>query len=133
MRFLRWLLKLAAGFLLIGLTSGLAHAGDSAVQMSTSHRVVVTTQTAGTTLLAADTMAKKTCLMNSTTDYLLIGDADTTFSTSATTGTFRLAGTPSGQVPQLVCLDGPGAPYRGVVRAVSGGSGSINIDVFRER
>jgi hypothetical protein len=125
------LLPALAPFLLL-LCTGTARA-DSAVQFSVNQRVVVSTVTAGTTLLSADQYAKRTCLMNSTTDYLLIGDADTTFSTSATTGTFRLPGTTASTNPQWYCFDGPTAPYKGALKAVSGGATSITVDVIRER
>ena len=106
---------------------------DDAVTVSSSKLVSVSTTTTGTAILSADHQAKKTCLVNSTTDYMLLGDDSTTFSTSASTGTFRLPGTATGTTPQPFCLDGPTAPYKGSVKGVSGGSGSIVIGVIREK
>ena len=113
--------------------AGRLRAESGAVTISTSKRVAVSISTA-TSLLTADPQAKKTCLLNATTDYLLIGDEDTTFSTSATTGTFRLPGTVANTNPCWYCFDGPGAPYKGVLKAMApGASAAVNVDVIRER
>jgi len=113
--------------------AGQLRAESGAVTISTSKRVAVSTSTA-TTLLSADPQAKKTCLINTTTDYILIGDADTTFSTSATTGTFRLPGTVSGTSPSGYCFDGPNFSYKGALKAMApGASAAVVVDVIREK
>ncbi len=119
---------------LVGLLGASARADspDWATRISVSSQVSVSTSSTGTQLVAADPYAKKTCLMNSTTNYLLLGDADTTFSTT-TTGSFRLLGTVATAQPDWICLDGPGIPYRGALRAVSSGAVAITIGVLREQ
>ncbi len=125
----KWLLLLG---LLLGPTwmPALAQA-DTSVGISVSKRVVITTQTAGVEILAADPYAKKTCLLNSTTNYLLIEDVTSTFSISATTGSFRLSGTVASTNPAWWCFDGPTAPYKGALYGVSGAAGDMTIDVIR--
>ncbi len=109
-----------------------ADAPEWAIRISVNQRVVVSS-TSATTLVSPDPYAKKTCLLNATTDYLLIGDFDTTFSTSASTGTFRLAGTTASAQPQWSCFDGPGIPYKGGLKARANGSGTVTVDVIREQ
>ena len=107
-------------------TAVLSFAGDS-VHFNTNTRVSVSTVTASpTTLFTADKDVKDVALINSTTNYILLGDADTSFSTSASTGTFRLPGTPSGATPVPFWL----RAYRGTLKAVSGGAGAVSIDVL---
>lgn len=106
---------------------------DVIPSISSSKRVVITTQTAGVEILAADPKAKKTCLLNSTTNYILIEDESDTFSISATTGSFRLTGTVASTNPQWWCFDGPTAPYTGALYGVSGALNSLTIDVIREK
>jgi hypothetical protein len=108
-------------------------AADSSASFAQNKRVVVTTQTAGVELLPADTSAKMTCLMNSTTNYLMISDAASTFSISATTGTARIAGTVASTNPRWYCLDGPNAPYKGAVYGVSGAAGDMTVEVWRTK
>ncbi len=108
---------------LVGLLGASARADspDWATRISVSSQVSVSTSSTGTQLVAADPYAKKTCLMNSTT-----------FSTT-TTGSFRLLGTVATAQPDWICLDGPGIPYRGALRAVSSGAVAITIGVLREQ
>lgn len=100
----------------------------AAVTISSSFRVCVSTNAASPTeVIAADQRADSTMLINSTTDYFYIGDADTTFSTSDTTGTARIPANSS------ITLDGPKQPYKGSVYGVSGGSGDLCLDVIRTK
>jgi len=125
----RWVWPLA----LLALVRGFAHAGEDAVTLSTAKRVAVSTS-AATSLLSADQQAIKTCLMNDTTSYLLIGDADTTFNTSDSTGTFKLAGTPANTNPTWYCFDPPHGSYKGSLKALApGAAGPVNVSVLREK
>lgn len=100
----------------------------AATNIPKNNRVSVSTSTASpTTIAAADPKAKRTTLVNNNTDYLLVGDLDTTFSNSATTGTFRVPANSSWSP------DGPTEPYTGGIKGVSGGSGAINVDIIRVR
>lgn len=91
-----------------------------------NNRVSISTATASpTTICSPDQSAKRTTLVNNNTDYILIGDFDTTFSNSATTGTFRIPGGSSWSP------DGPTEPYRGGLKGVAGGSGAITVDIIR--
>jgi hypothetical protein len=120
-------------FVLLMGSCATALCSDSAVTISVSKLIAVSTSSV-TTVLSADPQAKKTCIMNTSADYLLIGDADTVFSTSATTGTFRLAGTVASTNPNWYCFDGPTAPYKGAIRAQApGASSAVVISVIREK
>ena len=118
---MRWIKRLCAALSLTLGVSGLCYGGSNSI--STTARVSVSTSTA-TTLFTADQQIKRTILINNNTDYILIGDADTTFSTSETTGTFRLPGSTA------FSPDGT-LPFTGSMKAIAGGSGAINIDVMR--
>jgi len=125
--------KLLSFVVLLLVLAGKSWSSDSAVTISVSKLIAVSTSSV-TTVLSADPQAKKTCIMNTSADYLLIGDADTVFSTSATTGTFRLAGTVANTNPNWYCFDGPTAPYKGAIRAQApGASAAVVISVIRER
>jgi hypothetical protein len=104
---------------------------EGSVAFAQNKRVVVSTSTTGTLILAADNYAKRTCLMNSTTNYLMLSDASDGFSISATTGSARVPGTVASTNPAWYCLDGPSAPYKGPLYGVSGAAGDITIDVHR--
>ena len=101
--------------------------------LSSAKRVAVSTYTA-TSLLSADPQALKTCLLNDTTYYLLVGDASTTFHTSDSTGTFKLPGTPASTNPSWYCFDPPDGAYKGALKAMAPGAPSaVNISVLREK
>jgi len=118
--------------LLLFALCGVARAGDS-VTLSSVKRVAVSTSTE-TTLLSPDPQAKKTCLLNDTTNYLLIGDASTTFSTSDSTGTFKLPGTVASTNPCWYCFDPTDGAYKGGLKAIApGASAAVNVSVLREK
>jgi hypothetical protein len=102
-----------------------------ATAIATSKRVVVSTAVAGTEILAADPYAQKTCLLNATTNYIMLSSASGGFSISATTGSFRLSGTVASTNPAWWCLDGPSGPYKGPLYGVSGAAGDMTVDVLR--
>ncbi len=130
---MRQIMKLVAAQALLALVLCMGAKADSAVTIASSKLVVISTQPTGTQILAADIFAKKTCLLNATTNYLLLGDTSGGFSISATTGSFRLSGTVASTNPAWWCLDGPTAPYQGPVYGVSGAAGDMTIGVIRER
>lgn len=101
---------------------------SAGVTVNTSSRVSVSTSPASPTIVVApDPKAKRTTVINNATDYILIGDYSTTFSSHASTGTARIPGN-SAWSP-----DGPTEPYTGGLKAVGSGSGPVVIDVIRVR
>lgn len=98
----------------------------AASKFAVNSRVCVSTSTASpTTILSANNQAQRTTLINGTTNYIMIGDADTVFSTSDSTGTARIPASSS------FSPDGNNQPWRGVLKGVSNGAGCVNIDVIQ--
>lgn len=98
----------------------------AASKFTVNSRVCVSTSTASpTTILEANNYAQRTTLINGTTNYIMIGDADTVFSASDSTGTARIPASTS------FSPDGNNQPWKGKLRGVSNGSGCVNIDVIQ--
>ncbi len=94
-----------------------------------SGRVVCSTITTSPTLVSAGSQFYRDLkLVNASTNYVLIGDSSTSFSTSASTGTARLV-TPTATAPRELDLgDFPGPVY--CVGSVADGVTNV-IDFWR--
>ena len=98
-----------------------------------SGRVVCSTSTSTPSLISDQNPKwKKTVLLNANTDYILIGDSNKSFSTSASTGTARIA-TPSSTAPVPFSPVGPTEPYTGQLWCVGAGAGDNVLDFWRVR
>lgn len=118
--------KFCQASIVLGVLFFIPGIGRAASKFSTTSRVCVSTSTASpTTILSANGYAQRTTLINGTTNYIMIGDADTVFSASDSTGTARIPASSS------FSPDGNNQPWRGTLRGVSNGSGCVTIDVIQ--
>jgi hypothetical protein len=99
---------------------------EASSDVAVSNRVCVSTAPASpTTILSANRYATRTVLINNTTNYIMVGDGDTTFSTSDSTGTARIPANSSFSPDEL------SKPWQGTLKGVSSGSGCVTIDVIQ--